>query len=345
VTRILVRLAISLVIAGLLVWWLLSQGFEVVPTLEEIRATVAWWALPGYAALFVVFHLLRAWRWSYLLRPFAQVPSRVMLETAFTGFMAIQMMPLRTGEVARPYLLDRVTGVSKSALFGTIAIERVIDGLLVSLWLTVALLTVPAESSPYVWGLRVLPLVIFVAALALLLAFHRWPEAVSRALTRVLGLLSKRLAGFTTGVLERFHRGLGALPDRRRFWAFVAFSAAYWGVNAAAFYLLAQGCGLELPPAGAVAGMGVLAVGILLPSGPGYFGNFQIAVLVALEMYLPRGAFEADSAVFVFLLYVLQTGLTIVFGLGGGAALSRRMKRKKVEATEQATEQGVEATE
>ncbi|MBW2277380.1 MAG: flippase-like domain-containing protein, partial [Deltaproteobacteria bacterium] len=143
--KILVRLLISLVIAGLLLWWLLSQGFEVVPTLADIRGAVTWWAIPGYAALFCIFHCFRAWRWSYLLRPVADVKTRVMLETAFTGFMAIQLMPLRTGEMARPYLLDRYTGVSKSALFGTIAIERVIDGLMVSLWLTVALLTIPAE--------------------------------------------------------------------------------------------------------------------------------------------------------------------------------------------------------
>jgi uncharacterized protein (TIRG00374 family) len=324
VSKILIRLGISLVIAGLLVWWLLSQGFDVVPSWDAIHKTVSWWAILAYVALFAVFHLLRAWRWTYLLRPFVEVRSRVMLETAFTGFMAIQMMPLRTGEVARPYLLDRYTGASKSALFGTIAIERVIDGLMVSLWLTVALLTIPAGSGPYVWGLRVLPLVIFVAALAVLLAFHRWPARASAVLGRVLGLVSKRLAVFVTGVIERFHRGLAALPDMRRFWAFVACSAAYWGINAAAFLLLARGCGLDLPPAGAVAGMGVLAVGILLPAGPGYFGNFQIAVLAALEMYLPRGGFGAEAAVFIFVLYVLQTGLTVVFGAGGAAALLRR---------------------
>ncbi|MBW2277848.1 MAG: flippase-like domain-containing protein, partial [Deltaproteobacteria bacterium] len=174
--------------------------------------------------------------------------------------------------------------------------------------------------------------VIFVAALALLLLFHRWPAAVSRVLDKVLGLVSKRLAAFATGVLERFHSGLGALPDLKRFWAFVAFSAVYWGVNAVAFYLLARGCGLDLPIAGAVAGMGVLAVGILLPAGPGYFGNFQIAVLAALTMYLPRGGFEGDAPVFIFLLYVLQTGLTILFGAGGALALSRRKKIEKTTA-------------
>ncbi len=322
--KILVRLLISAIIAALLVWWLVSQGFDVVPSWGSIQETVSPLNLATYVGLFSLFHILRAWRWTYLLRPFARVPTGTMMETAFAGFMAIQMMPLRTGEVARPYLLDRYTGASKSALFGTIAIERVIDGLMVSAWLTVALFTIPSDVSSYVWVLRLVPVTIFTVALALLIAFHHSPSLVSRLLKKILGLVSRRLADFAVGVIERFHGGLAALPDMRNFWAFVIITAAYWCINAAAFLALARGCGLDLPAAGAVAGMGILAVGILLPAGPGYFGNFQIAVLVALQMYIPDAAQSERAAVFIFALYFLQTGLTILFGTGGALALKRR---------------------
>ncbi len=320
--KVIARLVVSLGIAAVLILWLTGQGFNVLPSSEAIGGAVVWWAIPGYIALFCVFHVLRAWRWSYLLRPFAEVPLSVMMRVAFVGFTAIQMMPLRTGEVARPYLLDRYTGTSKSALFGTIAIERVVDGLLVSLWLTAALFTIPADATPYVWGLRSIPLLIFVTALILLIAFYRHPEGVRVFIGRVLGFVSERLADFVVGVLERFHAGLAALPDGRSLWAFAVMSVFYWGINAASFWLLALGCGLDLPFVGAVAGMGCLAVGILLPAGPGYFGNFQVAVLAALEMYLPAAASSERAAVFIFLLYVLQTGLTIL--ISGGAALGLR---------------------
>jgi uncharacterized protein (TIRG00374 family) len=241
-----------------------------------------------------------------------------MMEVAFMGFAAIQMMPLRTGEVARPYLLDKYAGISKSALFGTIAIERVIDGLVVSLLLTAALFTVPAERSTLIWGLRIVPLMIFIAALLLLVAFYYRPAVVEVLIRTLCRLVSTKLADFAIGVLERFHAGLAALPSHRNFWAFVVISIFYWGINGVGFYLLARGCGVMLPWAGALAGMGCLAVGILLPAGPGYFGNFQVAMLTALEIYLPASETSPNTAVFVFLLYVLQTGLTILFA-GGGA--------------------------
>jgi len=324
-TKVLVRLAVSIAIAAALVYWLAAQGFDVVPSWSAIAKNADPLCALAYVALFAVFHVLRAWRWDYLLRPFTAVRRGPMMETAFVGFAAIQMMPLRTGEVARPYLLDRYAGISKSALFGTIAIERVIDGLLVSLWLTVALFTVPLGSGPYVLALRVIPLAVFASALALLVAFRRWPDRVGALLGRFLGAFSKRLAQFAVGVVSRFHAGLAALPNRRAFWAFTAQSALYWGVNAFAFWVLAHGCGLELSFSGAVAGMGVLAVGILLPSGPGYFGNFQISLLVALEMYLGSTAAHSEAAaVFIFLLYVFQTGLTLIFGAAAAIPMLRR---------------------
>ena len=323
-TKILVRLAVSIAIAAGLAYWLLSQGFDVVPSWDSIIEIADPLSALAYVALFAVFNVLRAFRWEYLLRPFTAVRRGPMMETAFVGFAAIQMMPLRTGEVARPYLLDRYAGISKSALFGTIAIERVIDGLLVSLLLTVALLTVPLGSGPYVLALRVVPLAVFVAALAILVAFHRSPDRVGAVLGRLIGAFSKRLAEFTVGVVSRFHAGLAALPDKRAFWTFTVQSALYWGVNALAFWILAHGCGLELSFSGAVAGMGVLAVGILLPSGPGYFGNFQISVFVALEMYVGAAARTENAAVFIFLLYVFQTGLTLIFAAVAAIPMLRR---------------------
>jgi uncharacterized protein (TIRG00374 family) len=318
------KLFLSLAISAALIYWLFKQGFQVLPSISDIRQSTALWAVPLYVALFVVFHVLRAWRWIYLIRPFAKVRFSTMMEVAFVGFVAIQMMPLRTGEAARPYLLDRYAGISKSALFGTIAIERVIDGLMVSLILTGALFAIPASRSSLIWGLRLIPSAVFVAALVLLIAFYYRPTMVNRGISKLCGFFSAKLAEFVIGVLERFHTGLKALPSRRDFWAFTLMTLLYWVINGISFYYLALGCGVDIPMTGALAGMGCLAVGILLPAGPGYFGNFQVAVLAAVDIYIPSGAASANIAVFVFLLYVLQTGLTIVFG--GVSTLTLRKK-------------------
>jgi len=61
--------------------------------------------------------------------------------------------------------------------------------------------------------------------------------------------------------------------------------------------------------------MGVLALGILLPNAPGYFGAFQISVYASLALYFSASEIQSAGAVFVFVQYAVQTVVT----LGAGA--------------------------
>src|SRR4029079_11245838 len=96
-------------------------------------------ALPGmavglYLATLAVTHLFRAWRWDFLLRSAgARVPLHRLLAISSVGFMAILALPLRLGELVRPYYVAREGHVRMSAALGTIAVERIVDGLVISI--------------------------------------------------------------------------------------------------------------------------------------------------------------------------------------------------------------------
>jgi hypothetical protein len=82
-------------------------------------------------------------------------------------------------------------------------------------------------------------------------------------------------------------------------------------------WALARGCGLDIGAAGAIAVVGVLAVGIMLPTGPGYFGNFQASVLIVLSMFLADPVIKVQGAVFIFILFVAQGGVHVLAGIAG----------------------------
>ena len=75
----------------------------------------------------------------------------------------------------------------------------------------------------------------------------------------------------------------------------------------------------------AAAVMGVLAIGILLPTGPGLFGNFQLAVSAALRLYFPSSSSATQGAVFIFLLYLMQSAVMVWRGVIPLYALRVRM--------------------
>lgn len=311
--RLLPRLLVSLVITVGLVWWVTHRGLPILPpreTFEHMR----WWAGPAFLGILCCVHLFRAYRWRYLVQPMSDISMARMMAIAFTGFLAILMLPLRMGEFARPWLLKRETGVSMSAGFGTIAIERVVDGVLLSLWLTLALFAVDASEHEWVWWLRLGPLALFVSSLVVLVAFVLRPQPMRRFFEVVTGWFGKRLQSFILHVLDGFHDGLKALPSRKNLLGFLFWSVVYWGVNAIGFWILAIGCGLPLGLIGAIASVGILAVGIMLPAGVGLFGNFQASLLIAFSFYVPAHMVNVQGAIFIFLNYIVQ--LVVTFGAG-----------------------------
>ncbi len=74
-----------------------------------------------------VTFLVRAERWQYLLDPLGPTRFWVVFRATVIGFGASAVLPARAGEVIRPYLLARREGLSATAAFATIVVERILD--------------------------------------------------------------------------------------------------------------------------------------------------------------------------------------------------------------------------
>nr|MBA3394114.1 flippase-like domain-containing protein [Deltaproteobacteria bacterium] len=136
------KLAVNLVLSlGMLALcaWLVWPNHD---TREQLRGVIEglsfaelWPYLVTYLGLLVVVQLCRALRWNNLLAPLGvRIPTGPLLAISSVGFMAILALPARLGELVRPGLLRRRGDLSASAALGTVAVERVVDGLLVSLF-------------------------------------------------------------------------------------------------------------------------------------------------------------------------------------------------------------------
>jgi hypothetical protein len=157
---------------------------------------------------------------------------------------------------------------------------------------------------------------LFFAAAFAALGMFLWQRELAMRLTRLtLGLVSPKLASTLATKVSNVADGIRSISDARLALGFLLESGLYWGCNAVGVWLLARGCGLPLGLGHAVAIMGVLAIGILLPSGPGLFGNFQLAVSAALRLYLAESVVGAEGAVFIFLLYVCQSSVMVIAGI------------------------------
>src|SRR5688500_11844739 len=72
-------------------------------------------------------YIVRTWRWQILLSPIQRLSFMPVFRATVVGFATTFLLPARAGELIRPWMLSRETGISASAAFATVIVERLFD--------------------------------------------------------------------------------------------------------------------------------------------------------------------------------------------------------------------------
>lgn len=306
------RLAASLVVAGLFAV-ALSPYIDAIPA--DIRVDPA--ALAGFAGLLVAYLVARGGRWIFLLRPLSPVAVPRALAVGLAGSMWIALLPFRLGELARPLLLAKTTAIDLRRGLGVVALERVVDGLMIG---GLFFVTLRGHSRAELGALHqatVGVMALFVAALVTLLVMARWPTVAGRVLRATVGRVLPKAAAWAGELSHGIAEGMAALPRVGPLFWFLVATVGYWAINAAAMWVLARGCDLSLSLSQIVTVMAVMNVALLVPGGPAQLGIFQGGVALGLSLFLPAAVVEDRGSVFVFWLYV---GQLVAITLAGAVA-------------------------
>lgn len=228
----------------------------------------------------------RALRWRILLLPSGRLPMGALVEATAIGLMANNVLPARIGEFVRAYALGRRAGVPTGTAFGSLFVERMFDG-----FALVGVLYALTWIHDFPGWVDTTARVAFYLFLGFL-AFQLW-----------LLLRTHRFIAFVKWVSSRFFGGRFEDPIERALVAFVdgfhllrrpslvavsfVLAVAQWGLIAVTYWLgfaafdLAARAGWE----GALFVNSVVALGVAVPSSPGFVGTFQALVVKGLEVF------------------------------------------------------------
>ena len=263
------------------------------------------------AAVFMATALfyIRAVRWHWLLEPIQPgIGYRPRLAATCIGFMANNLLPARVGEFVRAYALGRITGVKVSAAFGSLVVERLLDGIMVVGFFFAAM---AAPGFPDTVGggniaiaARVMLGVISALAVILVAIVLRPAAAV-----RVGRAIAERVLpeAFRRPVVDAFEalvHGFSVLRSPRLMLLSLVWSALLWFAGAVSFWLGFLAFGIDAPFVAAVFLQSLVALGVSLPSAPGFFGLFESFARLGLVQ-----VFGIDAA--------LAVGFAIGFHIGG----------------------------
>lgn len=315
----------SLILVVAFVWILQSGGLPLLPpkgALDRVETL----PLLAFIGGMLLHMLTRFARCHLMLIPLNPIPFRKTMTINFISMAAITLLPFRLGEFARPAMLREGGRFSALAVAGTVAAERILDGVSYSTLLLVSLaLTSPRDPLPDHIGDLPVPAalvphaartvaVIFAIAFIVMVLFYRFRVEARTGTERLIGIVSKPLGVRVAGALARLSDGLKFLVDIRHSLPYILLTFVAIFVHVWAIERLAAAVGIsELTLLQAAVLLGILSIAFAIPNAPGYFGTIQLALYAGLITFVSPDKVPREGAALVFLFYV--TYLSIVMFL------------------------------
>ena len=312
--RRIVEFAISFALA-VLILFALFRHFDLHQTAESLRK-----ARPGLLIIAVLLmataDLLRGWRWRIWQRSLTFWHSVQVIQI---GFMGNNILPGRLGEFLRAHCASAKAqdDWGRTAALGSIAAERILDGLVLGAFGLAALRLVHLDRR-LAWGLF-LPSLAFAGLAVGLVLSVRHQERIRRLVVAVNHRFPGRLTSFARDKACQLLDGIVPLGTLPRMLAAITSTAVMWCFEGGIGYAVGLALWPDMSLRTALLFLVVVNFATLVPVTMGGIGTIEVAV----PLYLISSGVAAPLALAMVLLqhtgrYLFNTIAGAVFYLGGG---------------------------
>lgn len=301
-----------------LAFWLIARSVNLDATLAALASSQLSWVLLAFI-LQIGATLSSVRRWQILLQPY---PTHFwsLTQILFVAHLLNTLLPAKLGTVARVLLAAEEEKLNVGFVFGSVALEKVLDTLvMLVLFLALAPFAPLPEWARDALGASVLVVLLGVVVLASV-SRVREPllSVLARGEAKLFGARSQRLTAFARGMLE----SLANLRGRREAFSVLLWTAMIWALGIAVNYVLFLALGLVLPWSAAIFILVVLQIGTRVPALPANLGVFHYLVILALGVYrIP----ESDALAYAILLHLVVFILPAFLGAACALPLSARL--------------------
>ncbi len=305
-----VNLLLGLAVGALFIW-LALRGTDFEGVKASFKAANYLYLIP-VVLLSIIVQIVRSYRWGVIVEPLEKIDQGTLFSITSVGFMAITLLPVRMGEFVRPYLISRKSTIKLGSSLATIVVERIFDMLTLMILLLFVLMTVDLPEWVFRTAYAILLIIIPFLFLLIFLAVKR--EISAKGFDRIVRKLPPAFSSRLMKLFHSFLDGLQILPDWKKTVYLSFLSLCIWGLIGLITYILFSSFESMsgLPLAAAYAVLIITALGVALPTAPGFIGNYHFSCVVGLTLF---GIPKTDALTFAIVLHFIQFSVVIVLGL------------------------------
>lgn len=257
---------------------------------------------------------VRSQRWQLLLekthgRSVAMMP---IFSASAIGFMANMVLPFRVGEIARPWLVARNTGLPLASTFASVVVERVLDLLALAVFgigIVLTADTVPDSVTTMAQAVAVIATVLFGGAFVVVAK----REVVLPILDRIWRRIP-RIGPVLLRLEHEFVDGMSSIADFPTLTVAVAWSLYIWLLVGVSFALGFVAMGMDVPFVhGGITVATIVALAVSVPSAPAFVGQFEWGCKLALEQI--HGVDGSAAIGYSILVHTAQFFTQVILGV------------------------------
>ncbi len=238
--------------------------------------------LPLMLMLLFGFYWLKAMRWKWLLAPVCPLTTRQLFKPLLIGFAFNNLLPAHLGEFVRVFVVRTRHGVPASTVLSTVVLERIFDVVAILALFSLGLLF--TDDMPQEYRDNALIFAGFcVVGVLCVAAYLIWTDWFLKLSETMMGwVLPKAISAKILEMLQAGAHGLHALKSGKAIFLIAVSSLAQWTLNGLIAYTALKAFHVPVTISAGMIITGVTAMGVTIPSTPGYFGVIQYCFRISM---------------------------------------------------------------
>ena len=298
--------------------YLAFRGVDFSKVMEQVSDASLFWMLI-FVATVLLGHYIRAIRWKIILH---SVKPDAKMKNLFGALMigyGVNCVTPKLGEVTRAIMLGRYEKLSKSSMFGTVIVERVIDIIALGLSVLVSVFLWSSslyETFPWLESALYLSAALMVIILLVIFLSVKLKERFYGVFIKLVSMLSQKIADRLAYIFDMLIQGFTSLKGTKNYILTVIVTIILLSVYALGsylgFYMLGMQSVKHVTYSMAWIIMSISAIGVVIPT-PGATGSYHALAISTLVLLFGFG--ETISAAYAFLTHIISYFLFIIIAL------------------------------